>query len=118
MKKLKLYGTKKLLLGFFDRKGFIAEVFVDPATNELVVISSRSQLRDDLIKKLQNFIKSGDVMLKKSISDKDGHTLSGVLQHPGDEKFLEALKGSGPFWWDKKFDGYEINEVASKIVDE
>lgn len=116
MKKLKLYGEIKWFF-VLRREGFVADVFVDK-DNLVVVESKHLKLKKDLSHSLQQLIKHGELVLRKGITKGDIHMTVGSYQKPGDSNFLEALKSYHSFWWNKKFGGYEINNLASKIVEE
>lgn len=116
MKKLKLYGEKKWFFGI-KRKGFIADVFVDK-DNLVVVESKYPKLEKELDRSLQQLIKSKKLILRTGVTNENTCSTFFSYQKPGDPKFLEALKSYHPFWWDKKYGGYEINELGSKVVEE
>ena len=117
MKKLKLYGEKKLFWGI-KRKGIVAEIYVGGKDENLTVESKYPEVKKDLADALDHLVKSGELLLKKGVGIGEEHATIGVSQKPGDALFLEALKSYGPFWWGKKFGGWEINELLSVIVTE
>ncbi|MBI5401492.1 hypothetical protein HZB05_01540 [Candidatus Wolfebacteria bacterium] len=121
MKKLKLVGIKK---GWFGRKikKNVADIYVQD--NKVIVESKYQKSREELQKELDRLAYIGAFGIRKSreIKDKKGNVTDiqdfQINQRPGDQKFLEALAGCGWFWDDKKFDGYEVYETISKIVEE
>lgn len=116
MKKLKLYGEKKLFW-VIPQKGFIADVFVDGKNNPIIE-SKYAEVKKDLSAAINDLVKSGKLLLRGGRIEKDVCITFGTKQKPGDPKFLEALKDDTDLWWDKKYGGFEISPLSSEIIEE
>ena len=116
MRKLKLYGEKDLGLAT-ERKEMVADVFVG-ADNGLVVESPYPEVKREITAALNELAKSGGVLLMAGTMQGDEHITSGSYKKPSDDDFLEAVKEEVSLWWDRKYCGYEIDELASEIVEE
>lgn len=121
MKKIKLVGIKK---GWFGREiqKIVADIYVQDG--KVIVESKYPKIKEELQKELDLVAyTTGAFGIRKCryIKDKKGNEtdiqLIQINQKPGDPKFLEAVLDSW-FWDDKKFDGFEIYETISKIVEE
>jgi hypothetical protein len=64
MKKLKLYGEKKIF-GPFKKKGFIAEVFV--VDGKVVVESKNKKVKEELQKEIDEGIKNDEITISRSV---------------------------------------------------
>ena len=120
MKKLRLYGEKKIFL-WFKSKRFIADVYVQDG--KVVVDSKNSQIKRELLKEIDERIKADLIYRGRGIwEEKDGKRIHyDVLepQRPGDIYFLETLlNGYSAFWGEKTFGGYTISDIFSKIIEE
>jgi len=117
MKKLKLYGKKKIFLGF-RLKGFVADVYVHDG--KVLVYSKNRKLRDELQKEINERIEKDLIYRGRGIwEEKDGKRIHYDIletQRPKDTYFLETLlKGYSAFWNEKTFGGYVILNTFSKI---
>lgn len=117
MKKLQLFGEKDLGLPT-ERKEMVAEVFVSAPDNAIVVESKYPDVKREIADALGQLVKGGGAMLRSGFTNGDRHVLTGSYKKPSDEDFLEAVKEDASLWWDRKFGGYEIDELASEIVEE
>lgn len=123
MKKLKLYGEKKLILGF-KTEGFVATIYVEGG--KVRIDSKNSGLREALTDQIGRAVAAGSIHMVKPIkispNPNEGH-LGGIAhgimpQKPGDDKFLEALQYDEMIWASGNFAGYKISGALSKIIEE
>jgi hypothetical protein len=117
MKKLKLFGEKDLGLPT-ERQEMVADVFVAAPDNVIVVESKYPDVKRELADALDQLVKNGGAMLRSGFTRGNEHISTGSYKKPSDENFLETLRDDGAIWWDKKFGGYKIDRLASKIVEE
>jgi hypothetical protein len=117
MKKLKLFREKDLGLAT-ERQEVVADVFVATPDNTVVVESKYSDVKREITAALDQLVKDGGALLRSGKTEGNKHMTLGEYIKPSDKDFLDTLKDDGAFWWDKKFGGYEIDELASKIVEE
>jgi hypothetical protein len=111
MKKLKLYGEKKIF-GPFKKKGFIAEVFV--VDGKVVVESKNKKVKEELQKEIDEGIKNDEITISRSVWEEfpDGrkaHYHLAEPKKPTDPKFLNALRDYSELWSTHTFAGYEIS---------
>jgi hypothetical protein len=120
MRKLKLYGEKKIF-GPFKKRGFIAEVFV--INGEVIVKSKNESVKRELQEKINKRIREDLIILTKGIREKfpDGRKLYYSIMErkkPEDPEFLDAIRDASAFWSVNTFGGYKISGVLSKFVEE
>jgi len=120
MRKLKLYGEKKIF-GPFKKKGFIAEVFV--VDGKVVVESKDKKVKEELQKEIEEDIKNNAITLSRGVWEEwpDGRKVHYHLaepKKPTDPKFLDALRDYSALWDTHTFGGYEISGLLSKFVEE
>lgn len=116
MKKLRLYGEKKIFLGFLRRR-FIADIFVDQ-NNVCTVESKNFTVKKELLAAINELGRNNEIILRKGVIEGNTHTSIGETKKPGDKDFLIALKEYRTLWRDRRFGGYKIFSVKSKIIDE
>jgi len=123
MKKLKLYAEKKIL-GIVFKKGFVADAYVKDGN--VIIESKNKKLKEEIERAINKalafkenyfYYRTGEEYFNKKTGHW-GHRTYMVYQKPADPKFLNALKDDESFWETKKFAGYEIEPLFSKIVEE
>lgn len=120
MKRLKLYGVKKIFV-FLNKKGFVADVFV--RNGKTVVEAKNQQIKKEIEQQIDFWLQSeysGPLLPKHEIvRDNNGriqrHTSVEIPQKPKDPDFLLALSGKLS---ENKIAGYKILFSESKIVEE
>lgn len=118
MRKLKLYGEKKIF-GPFKKKGFIAEISV--VDGKVVVKSKDKKVKEDLEREIKKRIESEAITFSWGVTEKlpDGgkaHYHLAEPKKPTDPEFLEALREYSVLWSTHTFGGYEISGLLSEVI--
>jgi len=120
MKKLKLYGEKRVFL-WIKQRGFVAEVFVQDG--KIVVQAEDRKLQEELQKEIDIVLKNNSIIHFKSVTEhlpgkRKVHFHAEESIGPEDTDFLKALWQTSFSWHKKNFAGYRIDGGSSRIFDE
>lgn len=120
MKKLKLYGEKKILW-IFKKKGFIAEIYI--INRKMIIVSKDKKVKEALGEALNKRVQQNLIFLTKGMKKElqgDQKIHHSIIDYKKieDPEFLSALRDASAFWETNTFNGYKISGVLSKLMEE